>query len=194
MFTVLPEFGNGSGGSTRHLRLVINHDIGPPASHIRRSPIETDRLSMRIGHHTQREQIGKTAAYDREFPSAIVISDMAKDRVDNVRVITHLSARGSNELEKRDLISLYTAPPPQLFGQLAALDARFGTRNTIALWYVDRFNQTSGRNRGFRSQYRRTHIAVMGYRMYEWLAPYLFACSRYAFPRRRCSIEAAHYV
>jgi hypothetical protein len=134
------------------------------------------------------------AAYDEEFPSAIVISDMAKDRVDNVRVITHLSARGSNELDKRDLISLYTAPPPQLFAQLAALDARFGTRNTIALWYVDRFNQTSGRNRGFRSQYRRTHIAVMGYRMYEWLAPYLFTWSRYAFPRRRCSIESAHCV
>jgi hypothetical protein len=27
------------------------------ASHIRRSPIETDHLSIRIGHHTQREQI-----------------------------------------------------------------------------------------------------------------------------------------
>jgi hypothetical protein len=37
-------------------------------------------------------------AYGDEFPSAVVISDMAKDRVDNVRVITHLSARGSNEL------------------------------------------------------------------------------------------------
>jgi len=123
-----------------------------------------------------------------------VISDMAKDRVEGVRVITHLSARGSNELEKRDLIAFYTAPSTELFAQLAALDARLGTRNTIALWYVDRFNQTSGRNRGFRGEYHRTHIAVMGYRMYEWLAPYLVASSRYAFPRRRCSLEVAHYV
>ncbi len=119
---------------------------------------------------------------------------MAKDRVDGVRVITHLSARGSNELDKRHLVALYTAPSCQLFAQLAALDAKLGTRNTIALWYVDRFNQTSGRNKGFRGQYRRTHIAVMGYRMYEWLAPYLFTWSRYAFPRRRCSVEIAHYV
>ena len=37
-----------------------NSDFGPAASHIRRSPIETDRFSIRIGHHTQREQIGKT--------------------------------------------------------------------------------------------------------------------------------------
>jgi hypothetical protein len=134
------------------------------------------------------------AAYDEEFPSAIVISDMAKDRVDDIRVITHLSARGSNELDKRHLVALYTAPSTELFAQFAALDARFGTRNSIALWYVDRFNQTSGRNRGFRGQFRRTHIAVMGYRMYEWLAPFLFTWSRYAFPRRRCSIQYAQYV
>jgi hypothetical protein len=134
------------------------------------------------------------AAYDEEFPAAVVISDMAKDRVDGVRVITHLSARGSNELDKRHLVALYTAPSTELFAQLAALDAKLGTRNTIALWYVDRINQTAGRNKGFRGQYRKTHIAVMGYRMYEWLAPYLFTWSRYAFPRRRCSVEIAHDV
>jgi hypothetical protein len=134
------------------------------------------------------------AAYDGEFPAAVVISDMAKDRVDGVRVITHLSARGSNELDKRHLVAFYTAPSTELFAQLAALDAKLGTRNSIALWYVDRFNQTAGRNRGFRGQFRKTHIAVMGYRMYEWLAPYLFTWSRYAFPRRRCSVEIAHDV
>jgi hypothetical protein len=131
---------------------------------------------------------GLAAAYSEEFPRAVVISDMVKGRVDDVRVITHLSTRGSNELEKRDIVSFYTAPSPRLYAQFAALDARFGTRNTIALWYVDRFNQTCGRNRGFRGQHRRAHVAVMGYRMYQWLAPYLVTWSRYAFPRRRCSI------
>jgi len=42
------------------LSCVINHDFGPAASHIHGGPSETDRLSIRIGHHTQREQIGKT--------------------------------------------------------------------------------------------------------------------------------------
>jgi hypothetical protein len=107
---------------------------------------------------------------------------------DGLRVITHLSARGSNDLDERDIVAFYTAPSPGLFGQLAALDARLGTSNTIALWYVDRFNQTSGRNRGFRGQHQREHIAVMGYRMYRWLAPYLATWSRYAFPRRKCSL------
>lgn len=126
-------------------------------------------------------------AYSERFPGAVVISDMLKDRLDDdVPVITHLSARGSNELETRDLIAFYTAPSPELFSQLSALDARLGTRNSIALWYVDRFNQTCGRNRGFRGRYHRKHIAVMARRMYKWLAPYLFGWSRYAFPRLRC--------
>jgi hypothetical protein len=129
-------------------------------------------------------------AYGKQFPGAMVVSDMVAGRVnDDLAVTTHLSARGSNDLSERDIVSFYTAPPPGLFGQLAALDAPLGTRNTIALWYVDRFNQTSGRNRGFRGQHKRRHIAVMGHRMFKWLAPYLATWSRYAFPRQRCSLN-----
>jgi hypothetical protein len=133
-------------------------------------------------------------AYSDEFPGAVVVSDMLKERLDDVPVITHLSARGSNELERRDILAFYTAPSTELFAQFAALDARLGTRNSIALWYVDRFNQTSGRNRGFRGQYHRQHIAVMAHRMYKWLAPYLFGWSRYACPRQRCSLELGEFV
>jgi hypothetical protein len=132
---------------------------------------------------------GLVRRYVERFPDTAVISDMIGGRVDDkVEVTTHLSARGSNDLHDRDIIAFYTAPSPGLFGQLTALDTRLGTLNTIALWYVDRFNQTCGRNRGFRSQYKRRHIAVMGHRMYSWLAPYLVTWSRYACPRRRCSL------
>ncbi len=134
-------------------------------------------------------------AYMERFPDAVVISDMLKERIDDdVAVLTHLSARGSNELERHDLIAFYTAPSTELFSQLAALDARLGTRNSIALWYVDRFNQTCGRNRGFRGQYECHHIAVMTHRMYKWLAPYLFGWSRYSFPRRQRSVECGKIV
>jgi hypothetical protein len=127
--------------------------------------------------------------YIEKYPDVAVISDMLGDRLDDkIDVTTHLSARGSNDLNERDIVALYTAPSPGLFGQLSALDNRLGMQNSIALWYVDRFNQTCGRNRGFRGQHRRQHIAVMGHRMYRWLAPYLVAWSRYAFPRRRCSV------
>jgi hypothetical protein len=121
--------------------------------------------------------------YIGKYPDAVVISDMLGGRLDNqIEVTTHLSARGSNNLRERDVVAIYTAPSPDLFGQLAALDNRLGIQNSIARWYVDRFNQTCGRNRGFRGQYKRRHIAVMGNRMYRWLAPYLVTWSRYAFP------------
>jgi len=41
------------------LWLVLNNDLRPAASHIRRGPSETDRLSARIGPQAQREQIGE---------------------------------------------------------------------------------------------------------------------------------------
>jgi hypothetical protein len=60
MFSVSPEFGEGSGGSTRDPRPAINHDFRPAALHIRRGPREADRLSARIGPQTQCKQIGET--------------------------------------------------------------------------------------------------------------------------------------
>jgi hypothetical protein len=138
-------------------------------------------------------------SYCEQFPNSVVISDMLsrpkdldfetrpQERV-HAEVITHLSARGSNRLDARDIIAFYTAPSTELFCELAAIDARLGTCNTIQLWYVDRFNQTSGRNRGFRGQHKQAHVAVMSPRLYNWLAPYLMMWSRYHFPRRRCSL------
>lgn len=132
---------------------------------------------------------GLVKRYLATFTDAVVISDMLGGRIgEKAEVTTHLSARGSNGLSQRDIVSFYTAPSPSLFAQLTALDNRLGMRNSIALWYVDRFNQTCGRNRGFRGKHKRQHIAVMGHRMYRWLAPYLATWSRYTLSRRRCSL------
>jgi hypothetical protein len=151
-------------------------------------------------------------SYCEQFPNSVVISDMLSRHKDlasetllgpqgpvcrladkheehvPAEVITHLSARGSNRLDERDILAFYTAPSIELFCELAAIDARLETRDTIQLWYADRFNQTSGRNRGFRGQREQAHVAVMSYRLYNWLAPYLIMWSRYTFPRRRCSL------
>lgn len=132
---------------------------------------------------------GLVKQYMATITDVVVISDMLGGRIDEkAGVTTHLSARGSNGLSERDIVAFYTAPSPSLFAQLAALDNRLGMRNSIALWYVDRFNQTCGRNRGFRAKHKRQHIAVMGHRMYRWLAPYLATWSRYTLARRRCSL------
>src|SRR6266478_5237301 len=60
-------FDGGSGGSTGDLWPVIDHEFRPATLHIRRGPGEADRLSARIGHQTQREQIRETeGSFDLE--------------------------------------------------------------------------------------------------------------------------------
>jgi hypothetical protein len=60
---------------------------------------------------------------------------------------------------------------PALFGELGALNTRFGRSDLVRLFYVDCFDQTCGRNRGYRGQQRREHIAVFPPRLNGWLAP-----------------------
>lgn len=130
--------------------------------------------------------VGLADAYRHSYPGAVIVSDMLKDRWEEVGVITHQSARGSNDLTG-DIVALYTAPSPDLFAKLAAIDARLGTRDSMKLFYLDRYNQTCGRNRGFRNNNDSSHIVVMGRRMYRWLISELIN-SRYTPAHRRSSI------
>ena len=56
----------------------------------------------------------------------------------------------------------------------ALIDGRLGTgadrSDLVRLFYVDCFDQTCGRNRGYRGQQRREHIAVFPPRLNGWLA------------------------
>jgi hypothetical protein len=70
-------------------------------------------------------------AYHDEYPDAEIISDMVKARIAEFEVNTHLSAKGSNGYTGSDLIALYTNPSPALFGELGALNTRFG-RQTLS--------------------------------------------------------------
>jgi len=68
----------------------------------------TSRACLRISFMSRTTGTAKSKrcrAYSDEFPGAVVVSDMLKERLDDVPVITHLSARGSNELERRDILA-----------------------------------------------------------------------------------------
>jgi hypothetical protein len=80
------------------------------------------------------------------------ISDMVKERISDFSVITHMAAKGSNSFIRTDIVAFYNALSPPLFCELGALNARFGRGDLVRLFYVDRFEQTAGRNRGYRGQ------------------------------------------
>jgi hypothetical protein len=109
-------------------------------------------------------------AYRREYPDAEIITDMVKNRISEFSVTTHMSAKGSNAFIDSDIVAFYTSPSPALFGELGALNTRFGRSDFVRIFYVDQFEQTCGRNRGFRGQNGRNHRAVFPPRLNAWLA------------------------
>ena len=84
---------------------------------------------------------------------------------------------GSNAYIGSDILAFYNALSPALFGELGALNTRFGRSDLVRLFYVDCFDQTCGRNRGYRGEQRREHIAVFPPRLNAWLAPAMSGAS-----------------
>jgi len=125
-------------------------------------------------------------AYHAAYPTAIVVSDMLKGRISEFTVATHMAAKGSNAYIDSDLIAFYNAPSPALFAELGALNTRFGRSDLVRLFYRDRYEQTCGRNRGFRGQNGREHIAVFPPRLNKWLAAALSSASYVGVHARSC--------
>jgi hypothetical protein len=115
--------------------------------------------------------------YAAQHPQAEIISDMVNNRISEFAVTTHMSAKGSNAYIGSDIIAFYNAPSPALFGELGALNTRFGRSDLLRLFYTDRFDQTCGRNRGFRGEQGRDHKAVFPPRLHSWLAPAMSGAS-----------------
>lgn len=139
--------------------------------------VSKSTVDLKLDKRCRRERISDLEAEIRESnPDVVVIGNMMAD------AISHMASRGLNSLENRDIFAIYTWPSLPQFAELAAINTKFGLRDAIRLTYVDTYNQTSGRNRGFRDQGRQ-HVAMMSSRLYRWLAPHLAGLGRYRLVR-----------
>ena len=137
-----------------------------------------DTVTVELQRACKKETLDELVrAYHDQYPDAEVIADMVKNRISEFAVTTHMSAKGSNAYIGSDMISFYNAPSPALFGELGVLNTRFGRSDLVRLFYIDRFDQTCGRNRGFRGERARDHEAVFPPRLYSWLAPAISGAS-----------------
>jgi len=161
------------------------YDFGLPDS-------SRDTVTIELQRPCKKETLAELVrAYHEQDPDTEIIADMVKNRISEFAITTHMSAKGSNAYIGSDIIAFYNAPSPALFGELGALNTRFGRSDLVRLFYIDRFDQTCGRNRGFRGeQYRfsdqtgreaakqgRDHKAVFPPRLHSWLAPALSGAS-----------------
>jgi hypothetical protein len=93
-----------------------------------------------------------------QFPGLMVISNYA-DTIPNG--INHMSAKGSNALDREHLVSIITFPSPHLHAQLCAIAQRFGVDDILGSYFRDQVFQSVGRNRGFRGEHGRGHAVVI---------------------------------
>uniref|UniRef100_UPI002F35D546 hypothetical protein n=1 Tax=Methylobacterium radiotolerans TaxID=31998 RepID=UPI002F35D546 len=84
--------------------------------------------------------------------------------------ITHMAARGSNALIGRNILQTMTFMTPDEYEQMQALNAWTGRRDLIGLRHVDEFNQSAGRNLGFRRRGNVEHHLLVNRRLFELLA------------------------
>jgi hypothetical protein len=137
-----------------------------------------DTVTIELQRACKKESLPELVrAYHEQDSDAEIIADMVKTRISEFAITTHTSAKGSNSYMGSNITSFYNAPSPALFGELAALNTRFGRSDLVRLFYIDRFDQTCGRNRGFRGEQGRDHKAVLPPRLHSWLAPAMSGAS-----------------
>ncbi|WP_306003078.1 hypothetical protein [Brevundimonas sp. C43] len=105
---------------------------------------------------------------------------------DLVQTQTHHTAKGSNGYIGRDIVQTMALLPPEEYARLEALNAWCGRDELIRLYHLDQFNQTAGRNLGFRaprSGPKPAHIVLINRRLFEALTP-LLKFARYEMRER----------
>ena len=87
---------------------------------------------------------------------------------------THIAAKGSNAFIGKDIIQTMVAMAPEQYAFYEALNAWTGRDDLVRLRHLDEFNQTAGRNLGFRAPEKGptpAHILLINRSLFESLAP-----------------------
>lgn len=85
------------------------------------------------------------------------------------RTKSHASAKGSNGYMGCDVIQTMAMMPPQQFEFYEALNAWTGRDDMVRARHMDEFNQSAGRNLGFRKRGAPKHILLINARLSECL-------------------------
>ncbi|UTS82232.1 hypothetical protein OL67_003336 [Phaeobacter piscinae] len=98
-----------------------------------------------------------------------IITDMANNA--SVNVSTHISSRGRNDLQDKNIRTILTFLAKDEYARLNVIAQRFGVSDIYHLHYRDRLNQAVGRNRGLRQNFETPceHEVVVSPTLYRCL-------------------------
>lgn len=106
------------------------------------------------------------AGWRKANPTHVIVSNKAK-AVPGTQ--THAGARGSNAHMGKTIVQTMTYCSPDEFEYLEALNAWTGSDDLIRHRHIDEFNQTAGRNLGFRKREGARHILLVNRNLFERL-------------------------
>ncbi|WP_454657389.1 hypothetical protein [Bosea beijingensis] len=86
-----------------------------------------------------------------------------------INTMTHVGARGSNALIGSDILQTMPWMTPFEYEQLQALNAWTSRNDLVGLRHIDEFNQTCGRNLGFRHRGDARHTLLVNLRLLDVL-------------------------
>jgi len=84
---------------------------------------------------------------------------------------THASAKGSNAYIGKDVVQTMTMMAPEQYAEHQALNAWTGRVDLARIAHIDQFNQTAGRNLGFRNSGSASHQVMINRRLFDCLTP-----------------------
>lgn len=145
-------------------------DLDTP--HIKMDSVETHAVRGVTGNNLT----SMVAGWKKSNPNLFVISN----KVAHIsQTMTHARARGSNALMGKEIMQTMTFMTPDEFEYLEALNAWTGSDCLIRHRHIDEFNQTAGRNLGFRKRAGAHHILLVNQRLFSLLVGEPKARARY---------------
>lgn len=126
--------------------------------------IPRDVVETKVSKEVISGNLGKLVKAEQEaFKEAtgrclMAISNKAKHVVNST---THASAKGSNGFMGMDVVQTMSMMAPEQYELYEALNAWTGRADLVLTRHIDEFNQTAGRNLGFRKRGSPKHILLL---------------------------------
>jgi hypothetical protein len=138
---------------------------------------------------TRAPRVAETAAWFRaeHDAGAFVISNSSAG-LD--RAMNHMVARGRNDLTEMDIVQFQHFKNPAEWERLEVLNAYLGVDFCVRLAHVDQFNQSAGRNCGFRGDRGKKHWVVVSPSLWPLLQGVMRQFSRYGLALSQTAQQA----
>lgn len=136
--------------TTEALPTAVARRIGSPwlVAEFEASGLERDIVTVEARRDVRAAKLPLVVqAFQRDHPGVAVISNKVAVLDDTA---THARARGSNAYIGRDVAQTMTFLSPGEYERLEALNAWCGRDDLVGVRHVDEYNQSAGRNLGFR--------------------------------------------